>query len=59
MEDWADKHKQLAGITADNSDAIIYDIGLVGKSTSGYGQPVCGNKEDQVAEEIGASRKGK
>jgi uncharacterized protein GlcG (DUF336 family) len=48
-----------AGITAENNDAIIYDIGMLGKSSSGYGHPVCGNKEDQVAEEIGASAKGK
>jgi uncharacterized protein GlcG (DUF336 family) len=48
-----------AGITADGNDAIIYDIGLMGKSSSGYGHPVCGNKEDHVAEEIGASSKGK
>jgi uncharacterized protein GlcG (DUF336 family) len=51
--------KVPAGITADNNDAIIYDIGLTGSSGSGYGHPVCGNKEDDVAEEIGASSKGK
>jgi uncharacterized protein GlcG (DUF336 family) len=48
-----------AGITADNNDAIIYDIGLMGKSSSGYGHPTCGNTEEKVAEEIGASGKGK
>jgi uncharacterized protein GlcG (DUF336 family) len=47
------------GITADNNDAIIYDIGFTGSSSSGYGHPVCGNKEDEVAESIGASAKGK
>lgn len=50
--------KVPAGITADNNDAIIYDIGLTG-SSSGYGHPTCGNKEDQVAKEIGASSSGK
>jgi uncharacterized protein GlcG (DUF336 family) len=50
--------KVPAGITADNNDAIIYDIGLTG-SSSGYGHPTCGNKEDTVAKEIGASSKGK
>jgi uncharacterized protein GlcG (DUF336 family) len=48
-----------AGITADNNDAIIFDIGLMGKSSSGYGHPVSGLKEDNVAQEIGASANGK
>jgi uncharacterized protein GlcG (DUF336 family) len=51
--------KVPAGITAANNDAIIYDIGMMGKSSSGYGHPVCGNNEDKVAEEIKASSKGK
>jgi uncharacterized protein GlcG (DUF336 family) len=51
--------KVPAGITADNNDAIIYDIGMMGKSSSGYGHPTCGNNEDKVAEEIRASSKGK
>lgn len=50
--------KVPAGITAENNDAIIYDIGLTG-SSSGYGHPTCGNKEDDVAKEIGASSSGK
>jgi uncharacterized protein GlcG (DUF336 family) len=48
-----------AGITAANNDAIIYDIGMMGKSSSGYGHPVSGLKEDDVAKEIGASADGK
>ncbi|HEX4159729.1 MAG TPA: heme-binding protein [Rhizomicrobium sp.] len=48
-----------AGITAANNDAIIYDIGMLGKSSSGYGHPVSGLKEDDVAKEIGASAEGK
>jgi uncharacterized protein GlcG (DUF336 family) len=48
-----------AGITADNNDAIIFDIGLMGKSSSGYGHPTTGLKEDDVAKEIGASANGK
>ena len=51
--------KVPAGITADNNDAIIYDIGLMGKSSSGYGHPTTGLKEDDVAKEIGASANGK
>jgi uncharacterized protein GlcG (DUF336 family) len=51
--------KVPAGITADNNDAIIYDIGLMGRSSSGYGHPVSGLKEDDVAKEIGASANGK
>jgi len=47
------------GITAKGNDAIIYDIGMMGKSSSGYGHPVSGLKEDDVAKEIGASADGK
>src|ERR1700742_775987 len=47
------------GITGAGNDAIIYDIGVLGKSSSGYGHPTCGNKEDKVAAEIGASADGK
>ena len=48
-----------AGITADNNDAIIYDFGMLGKSSSGYGHPASGLKEDDIAKEIGASAAGK
>jgi uncharacterized protein GlcG (DUF336 family) len=51
--------KVPAGITAENNDAIIYDIGMMGKSHSGYGHPTTGLKEDAVAKEIGASADGK
>lgn len=51
--------KVPAGITAANNDAIIYDIGMLGKSASGYGHPLSGLKEDEVAGEIGASAEGK
>ncbi len=51
--------KVPAGITADNNDAIIFDIGLMGKSSSGYGHPVSGLNEADVATEIGASSNGK
>lgn len=47
------------GITAMGNDAIIYDIGMMGKSSSGYGHPLSGLKEDHVAKEIGASADGK
>jgi uncharacterized protein GlcG (DUF336 family) len=48
-----------AGISADNNDAIIFDIGIMGKSSSGYGHPTTGLKEDDIAKEIGASASGK
>jgi uncharacterized protein GlcG (DUF336 family) len=48
-----------AGISAKNDDAIIYDIGMSGKSSSGYGHPTAGLKEDLVASEIGAAVAGK
>jgi uncharacterized protein GlcG (DUF336 family) len=51
--------KVPAGITTDNNDAIVFDIGMMGKSSSGYGHPVSGLKEDNVAKEIGASSTGK
>jgi uncharacterized protein GlcG (DUF336 family) len=51
--------KVPAGITADNNDAIIFDIGIMGKSSSGYGHPESGLKEQNIAKEIGASSKGK
>jgi uncharacterized protein GlcG (DUF336 family) len=51
--------KVPAGVTADNNDAIIYDIGLTGSSSSGYGHPVSGLKEDDVAQDIGARADGK
>lgn len=51
--------KVPAGITADNNDAIIFDIGLMGKSSSGYGHPASGLNEPDVATEIGASSNGK
>jgi uncharacterized protein GlcG (DUF336 family) len=47
--------KVPAGISVKNNDAIIYDIGLMGKSSSGYGHPTTGLEEDDVAAEIGAS----
>jgi uncharacterized protein GlcG (DUF336 family) len=47
-----------AGPSGNNDDAIIYDIGLMGKSSSGYGHPTTGLKEDDVAADIGASAKG-
>jgi hypothetical protein len=51
--------KVPAGMSADNNDAIIYDIGLTGTSSSGFGHPTTGLNEADVAEEIGASAKGK
>lgn len=47
------------GVSAKNNDAIIYDFGMLGKSSSGYGHPVCGHNEEKVAKEIGAAASGK
>jgi uncharacterized protein GlcG (DUF336 family) len=47
------------GSTEDDNDAIIYDIGLMGKSSSGYGHPTTGLDEERVAKEIRASAPAK
>jgi uncharacterized protein GlcG (DUF336 family) len=47
------------GSTEDDNDAIIYDIGLMGKSSSGYGHPTTGLNEESVAKEIRATAKAK
>lgn len=47
------------GITGAGNDAIIYDIGLTGSSSSGYGHPKSGLKEPDVAGEIGSKADGK
>jgi uncharacterized protein GlcG (DUF336 family) len=51
--------KVPAGVSANNDDAIIYDIGIMGKSASGFGHPGTGMNEEDVAEEIGAAADGK
>jgi uncharacterized protein GlcG (DUF336 family) len=51
--------KVPAGITAQNNDAIIYDFGMMGKSSSGYGHPTTGLKEKDIADEIGSSSSAK
>jgi uncharacterized protein GlcG (DUF336 family) len=51
--------KVPAGITGSNNDAIIFDIGITGSSSSGYGHPKSGLKEPDVAGKIGASADGK
>ena len=48
-----------AGPSDQHNDAIIYDIGLTGKSASGFGQPTCGNKEDQVAKDLPSTQQAK
>ncbi|HEX4507556.1 MAG TPA: heme-binding protein [Alphaproteobacteria bacterium] len=44
-----------AGITEEDDDAIIYDIGMMGKSSSGYGHPTTGLDEEKIAKDIGAT----
>jgi uncharacterized protein GlcG (DUF336 family) len=43
------------GPTGKHNDAIVYDVGPDGKSRSGYGHPLCGHSEAQIADQIGAS----
>jgi len=47
-----------AGVSPNMKDAIIYDIGPDGKSTSGFGHPKCDGKEDQIAVDLGAGVNG-
>lgn len=47
-----------AGVSPNMKDAIIYDIGPDGKSTSGFGHPKCNGKEDQIAVDLGAGVEG-
>jgi uncharacterized protein GlcG (DUF336 family) len=47
-----------AGVSPNMKDAIIYDIGPDGKSTSGFGHPKCDGKEDQIAVDLGAGVQG-
>jgi uncharacterized protein GlcG (DUF336 family) len=42
------------GVSPNMKDAIIYDIGPDGKSTSGFGHPKCDGREDQIAIDLGA-----
>jgi len=44
-----------AGVTTENNDAIVYDMGSDGTSASGFGHPECGGSEVDVAQDIGAS----
>ena len=50
--------KVPAGVTTNNNDAIVYDIGDDGKSASGFGHPKCGGKEVEIARKIGSSAEG-
>lgn len=43
-----------AGVSPAKNDAIIYDI-AAGKSKGGFGHPVCGNREQEVARELPAT----
>jgi uncharacterized protein GlcG (DUF336 family) len=40
-----------SGVASDKTDAIIYDVTL-GKSTSGFGHPTCGGKENEIARQL-------
>lgn len=44
------------GVSPDKNDQIIYDLSGT-KSKSGFGQPTCGNKEDDVASHLPPTRK--
>jgi uncharacterized protein GlcG (DUF336 family) len=47
-----------AGVSPSMKDALIYDIGPDGKSTSGFGHPKCDGKEIQIAVDLGAGVQG-
>ena len=47
-----------AGVSPNMKDAIIYDLGPDGKSSSGFGHPKCDGKEDQIAVDLGAGVNG-
>jgi uncharacterized protein GlcG (DUF336 family) len=50
--------KVPAGPPGQKTDGIIYDIGITGGSSSGFGHPKCAAKEADVAGEIGAGSGG-
>ena len=50
--------KVLAGPGTLKNDGIVYDIGVTGSSSSGFGHPKCASKEADVATEIGAGSSG-
>ena len=48
-----------AGPTKEGNDQIIYDIGLTGKSASGFGHPSCNGKEEDVMKALPATQGAK
>lgn len=50
--------KVPAGPGTLKTDGIVYDIGVTGSSSSGFGHPKCAAKEADVATEIGAGTAG-
>ncbi len=40
------------GVAKNNTDAIVYDIGMTGGSSGGFGHPKCGGKEDSIADKL-------
>lgn len=45
------------GVSANNNDAMIYDVDANGMSKSGWGHPGCGGTEADVAASLGAGIK--
>lgn len=50
--------KVKAGPGGQKNDAIIYDIGVTGTSSSGFGHPKCAGTEADVAKDLGAGTSG-
>lgn len=50
--------KVPAGPGTLKTDGIVYDIGVTGGSSSGFGHPKCASKEADVAGEIGSGSSG-
>ncbi len=51
----ADLDHAIGGVD-DLKDGILYDIGLTGTSSTGFGHPKCAGKEAEIAREIGAGK---
>ncbi|RYZ76975.1 MAG: heme-binding protein [Proteobacteria bacterium] len=47
------------GASKAKDDNVIYDIGLTGKSKSGFGQPKCGGDEAKISEKLPGIQKKK
>jgi hypothetical protein len=54
MRDLLGLNHVTAGVNTKVKDGIVYDIGLTGSSSSGFGHPKCKGREADIASNIGA-----